>query len=282
MIALLIIILGVLVFFTLYEQTYGSWLTFTDRLMTKDMFPSMVSDSSGTLPWSLFVMLASPVLMVVALRASDRGNRGLALGMIALLAAGMALACFRDVVLVPQTAGSLTFLGSFFVVLLSPLFAWLWPWLEQRRWNPSKPAKSAIGLLFAALAFLPLIAAAHTVGVGAMASVWWLVLAYLLLEIGEMCLSPIGLSAVTQLSVARVVGLMMGGFWLATAYSEVLAAQFGKLASLDIPESGAIDVLEAAGKYGDLFRLLLWIGLGSALVFLLLAPLLRRMMHGVK
>ena len=111
---------------------------------------------------------------------------------------------------------------------------------------------------------------------------WWLVLAYLILEIGEMCLSPIGLSAVTQLSVARVVGLMMGGFWLATAYSEMLAAQFGKLASVDIPEGGAIDMAVAAARYGDLFQLLLWIGLGSALLFLLLAPLLRRMMHGVK
>src|SRR3546814_694605 len=150
-----------------------------------------------------------------------------------------AVACFRDVVLVPQTAGSLTFLGSFFIVLLSPLFAWLWPWLERRGRNPSKPVKSAIGLLLAALAFLPLMAAAHVAGTGAMASVWWLVLAYFVLELGEMCLSPIGLSAVTQLSVARVVGLMMGGFWLATAYSEMLAAQFGALASLDIPESGA-------------------------------------------
>jgi len=282
MIALLVMILGVLVFFTLYEQTYGSWLTFTDRLMTKDVFPTLVSDSSDTLPWSLFMMMASPVLMVIALRASDRGNRSFALGMIALLAIGMAIACFRDVVLVPQTAGSLTFLGSFFVVLLSPLFAWLWPWLERRGWNPSKPMKSAIGLLFAGLSFLPLIAAAQTVGDGALASVWWLVLAYLLLEVGEMCLSPIGLSAVTQLSVARVVGLMMGGFWLATAYSEVLAAQFGKLASLEIPEGGAIDLLEAAGKYAELFKLMLWIGLGSALLFLLLAPSLRRWMHGVK
>lgn len=282
MIALLVTILGVLVFFTLYEQTYGSWLTFTDRLMTKDMFPSLVSDASGTLPWSLFVMAASVPLMVLALRASDRGNRTMAGSMIALLVAGMGVACFRDVVLVPQTAGSLTFLGSFFIVILSPLFAWLWPWLEARGRNPGKPVKSAIGLLFAALSFLPLIAAAKVAGGGAMASVWWLVLAYCILEIGEMCLSPIGLSAVTQLSVARVVGLMMGGFWLATAYSEMLAAQFGKLASLDIPEGGAIDMAQAAGKYADLFQLLLWIGLGSALLFLLLAPLLRRMMHGVK
>ncbi|WP_256645217.1 peptide MFS transporter [Thermomonas paludicola] len=282
MIALLVTIIGVLVFFTLYEQTYGSWLTFTDRLMTKDMFPSMVSDSSGTLPWSLYVMAASVPLMVLALRASDRGHGARAGWLVTLLVAAMGVACFRDVVLVPQTAGSLTFLGSFFIVALSPLFAWLWPWLEARGRNPGKPMKSAIGLLFAALSFLPLMAAAHTAAGGAMASVWWLVLAYLVLEVGEMCLSPIGLSAVTQLSVAKVVGLMMGGFWLATAYSEVLAAQFGKLASLDIPEGGTIDMAQAAMKYGDLFQLLLWIGLGSALLFLLLAPLLRRMMHGVK
>jgi POT family proton-dependent oligopeptide transporter len=282
MIALLVMLVGVLVFFTLYEQTYGSWLTFTDRLMGKDMFPSLVADASGTLPWSLYMMCASVPMMVLALRASDRGNRAMAGGLVVLLALGMAVACFRDVVLVPQTAGSLTFLGSFFIVLLSPLFAWLWPWLEARGRNPGKPLKSAIGLLFAALSFLPLIAAAKIAGTGAMASVWWLVLAYLILEIGEMCLSPIGLSAVTQLSVARVVGLMMGGFWLATAYSEVLAAQLGKLASVDIPEGGVIDMAAAAAKYGSLFQMLLWIGLGSALLFLLLAPLLKRMMHGVK
>ncbi|MFC7301287.1 peptide MFS transporter [Cognatiluteimonas weifangensis] len=282
MLALVAMILGVLVFFTLYEQTYGSWLTFTDRLLTKDLFPSLVSDAGGTLPWSLYLMVASVPLMALALRASDRGARALSGWLVALMAAGMAVACFRDVVLVPQTAGSLTFLGSFFIVLLSPLFAWLWPWLERRGRNPGKPLKSALGLLFAALSFLPLMAAADTAAGGALASVWWLVLAYFILEIGEMCLSPIGLSAVTQLSVARVVGLMMGGFWLATAYSELLAAQFGKLASLEIREGEAIDLATAAAKYGELFQWLLWIGLGAALVFLLLAPLLRRWMHGVK
>ncbi len=282
MLSLVLMIVGVLVFFTLYEQTYGSWLTFTDRLMTKDMFPSLVSDASGTLPWSLYMMAATPVLMVAALRASDRGAHGAARTLVGIMSLAMAVACFRDVVLVPQTAGSLTFLGSFFIVVLSPLFAWLWPWLDRRGWNPSKPMKSAIGLAFAALSFLPLLAAAKVAGTGAMASVWWLVLAYLILEIGEMCLSPIGLSAVTQLSVARVVGLMMGGFWLATAYSELLAAQFGKLASLDIPEGGAIDMASAAAKYGHLFGLMAWIGLGAALVFLVLAPVLRRWMHGVR
>jgi len=255
MIALLVLILGVLVFFTLYEQTYGSWLMFTDRLMTKDMFPSLVSDASGTLPWSIWLMAASPVLIVMALRASDAGRAGVARTLVAIWVAAMATACFRDVVLVPQTAGSLTFLGSFFILVLTPLFAWLWPWLDRRGWNPPKPLKSAIGLLFAGLAFLPMIAAANAAGNGAMASVWWLVLAYFIFEIGEMCLSPIGLSAVTQLSVARVVGLMMGGFWLATAYSEVLAAQLGKLASVDIPEGGVIDMAAERARLAGRHRI---------------------------
>lgn len=107
-------------------------------------------------------------------------------------------------------------------------------------------------------------------------------LAYFLLELGEMCLSPIGLSAVTQLSVARVVGLMMGAFWLATAYSEVLAAQFGKLTSMDVLEGEAFDMAVAAARYGDLFLLMLWIGVGSGIAYFVMAPLVRRWMHGVR
>lgn len=282
MVSLVFMILGVLIFFTLYEQTYGSWITFTDRLLTKDLFPSLSGVSTSKLPWSLFLLGASPFLMIVALKASDSGNAGLARTMVALLALGLGVACFHDVVLVPQTAGSLTFLGAFFIVVLSPIFAWLWPWLEKRGLNPSKPAKMAIGLIVAGLAFVPLMLAAQAAAGGAMASVWWLVLAYFVLEIGEMCLSPIGLSAVTQLSVARVVGLMMGGFWLATAYSEVLAAQFGKLASLDLPEGAAVDFVTASAKYGELFQLLMWIGIGSGVLYFVLTPLLRKWMHGVK
>lgn len=282
MLSLVLMIVGVLIFFTLYEQTYGSWITFTDRLLTKDLFPSLSGVSTSTLPWSLFLLGASPFLMIVALKASDSGNAGLARTMIVLLVLGLGVACFHDVVLVPQTAGSLTFLGAFFIVVLSPIFAWLWPWLERRGLNPSKPAKIAIGLIVAGLAFVPLMLAAQSTAGGAMASVWWLVLAYFVLEVGEMCLSPIGLSAVTQLSVARVVGLMMGGFWLATAYSEVLAAQFGKLASLDLPDGAAVDFVTASAKYGELFQLMMWIGVGSGVLYFLLSPLLRKWMHGVK
>ena len=195
----------------------------------------------------------------------------------------MLVCLVRDCVVLPQTAGSLTYLGAFFLVVLAPVFAALWAWLGRRGRDPSKPFKSALGLMFAGLSFIPLAWAAQQVGAtGQMASVWWLVLAYLILEIGEMCLAPVGLSAVTQLSMPRVVSLMMGTWFLATAFSETLAAQFGKLAAIEIPEGEAMNVAEAAGKYADLFWLLTWVGLGCAVVAFLLAPLLKRMMHGVR
>jgi len=221
MLSLVGLILFALVFYTLYEQTYGSWVAFSDRLMTKNL-----------------------------------------LGF-------------------EMTAGALTFLGSFFIVALSPLFAWLWPWLERRGRNPGTAMKTVLGLLFGGLAYLPLVVAAGVAAGGTAASVWWLVLAYFILEIGEVCLYPIGISAVTQLSVARVVSLMMGVWFLGTAYSEILAhSVFGKLSSLE-PGTTA-SVAESAGKYGDLFLLMFWIGLGTTVLALACAPLLRRGMHGVR
>jgi POT family proton-dependent oligopeptide transporter len=280
MLSLVVLIVGVLMFYALYEQTYGSWITYTDRLSTKDFFGATGTHSG--LPWAVYSLVLSPPLMIAALRASDRGNTGLAVAIVGLLAAGVLIAIGHDVVLVPQTAGSLTFLGAFFLVVLAPLFSWLWPFLDRRGLNPSKPAKMALALIASGLSFWPLAVGAGLAADGQLVSVWWLVLAYLILEIGEICLLPIGMSAVTQLSVARVVGLMMGAFWLATAYAEVLAAQFSKLASLDIPEGASVDFAEASAKYGDLFGQMIWIGVGTGVVALLLVPFIRRGMHGVK
>ena len=289
-----------LAFFTLYEQTFGSWVTFTDRLLTKDVMPGLVhavpalawdggwaanlAQFARYAPWSIISVLLAPGAFVVAAALSDRNAASRAPQRLFVFAAAVLLLfLLRDCVVLPQTAGSLTYLGSMFVVLLAPLFTALWGWLDRRGLEPSKPVKSALGLVFAGLAFLPLIAAARGAGAsGELASVWWLVLAYLVLEFGEMCLSPVGLSAVTQLSVPRVVSLMMGTWFLGTAFSETLAALFGKLAALEIPEGAALDFAEAGAKYGHLFWVLLWIGLACGAVAFALAPLLRRWMHEVR
>ncbi|WP_428310313.1 peptide MFS transporter [Hydrocarboniphaga sp.] len=280
MLSLVVLIFGVLIFYTLYEQTYGAWITFTDRLLTKNFF-GFTSTASG-LPWAFYSLAASPPLMIAALIASDRGRGEVGVALIVVLVVGLIVAITRDVVLVPQTAGSLTFLGAFFLVVLAPLFSWLWPALEKRGLNPSKPAKMGIGLLAAGLSFIPLNAGAHAAGGGELASVWWLVIAYFVLEIGEICLLPIGMAAVTQLSVAKVVGVMMGAFWLATAYAEVLAAQFSKLASIEIPEGTTIDFATASARYSELFGTMTWVGLGAGVLVLAITPLVRRGMHGLK
>jgi len=282
MISLVALILMVLVFFTLYEQTYGSWVAFTDRLLTKDMFGAVVATTEPVLPWTILPLAISPLAMLLALKLSGHGKQRLGEYLIGTVAVLMIVAFVRDMSFVQQTAGSLTFLGAFFIVALTPFFSWLWPWLDRRGMNPSKPAKSAIGLLLGGLAFLPMAYAAHLAGLNGIASVWWLVLAYAILEFGELSISPIGLSAVTQLSVPSVVSVMMGAWFLATAYSEVLAARFGAMTSIDVPEGETLDVAAAAASYGDLFMMMFWIGIIASAVAFALVPLVRKGMHGVK
>jgi proton-dependent oligopeptide transporter, POT family len=278
MMTVVFFIASCLLFFALYEQTYGSWLLFTDRMLTKDFFPSLVITTGKPWPWSIIPLALAPLTVGIAMRSQPR-TAALLVG--AISAAGFAL-FLRDSIVLPQTAESLEYLASWVLVLLSPIVSWLWIWLEQRGRNPSKAIKNAFGLACAGLAFLVLSFANATVTPDHLGSVWWLLLAYVVLEIGELCLSPIGLAAVTQLSVPGVVGLMMGAYWLATSFSEQAAALFGSFAALDIPEGAQIDIADAKLKYGALFDHMLWLGLAAALVALLFSPVIKRWMHGVK
>jgi len=279
MLAVAFFIAGALLFFSMYEQTYGSWLLFTEHMLTKDFFPSLVISEGKPWPWCIIPLVLAPPTVAIALRLRDRRMAGVLVGAISLL--GFAL-FMRDSVVLPQTAESLEYLASWVLVVLTPVFGWLWPWLERQGRNPSKPVKNAIGLAFTGLSFLVLSFANATVSEGHLGSVWWLLFAYVVLEMGELCLSPIGLAAVTQLSVPSVVGFMMGAYWLATSLSEQAAALFGSFAALDIPEGAKIDIADAKLKYGALFDHMLWLGLGAALVALLLSPLIKKWMHGVK
>ncbi len=282
MISLVALIMMALVFFILYEQTYGSWVAFTDRLLTKDLFSISNIATEPVLPWTIVPLVISPLAMLMALKLAGQNKLRLGEILIGVVAFMMVAAFIRDMSFVQQTAGSLTFLGAFFIVAFTPFFTWLWPFLDRRGMNPSKSTKSAIGLLFGGIAFLPMAYAAHLAGIDGVASVWWLVLAYGILELGELSISPIGLSAVKQLSVPRVVSVMMGAWFLATAYSEVLAAKFGELTAMDVAEGETLDVAVAAARYGDLFMMMFWIGIAAAVVAFMITPLVRKGMHGVK
>lgn len=188
----------------------------------------------------------------------------------------------REALGLTWTAGALTSLGAFFILVLAPAFAWLWPRLERAGYNPSKPVKAALGLFLAGASFLVLAWSARHPQANGLAGIGWFVLAYFVLEVGEMLLSPIGLSAVTQLSVPRVVGLMMGGWFLGLSYSEMLAAALSKLSAIAVPQDATLDVAAALAGYDRLFVFSAKIGFLGGLVALALVPLLKRWMHGVK
>jgi POT family proton-dependent oligopeptide transporter len=179
------------------------------------------------------------------------------------------------------TAAQFGSLNALFIFLFAPLFALLWTVLGSRGLEPSTPVKFSLGIAQAGLGFGALVLGASMPGESGLVAAWWMVLAYLLHTCGELCLSPVGLSAVTKLAVPSVVGVMMGAWFLATAYSEFVAAQLAKLAAIDTVDGAVVDVGEALASYTALFSDLLYVGLGVGAMLLLVSPLLKKMMHGI-
>ncbi|PIV33908.1 MAG: MFS transporter [Lysobacterales bacterium CG02_land_8_20_14_3_00_62_12] len=161
------------------------------------------------------------------------------------------------------------------IVLLAPVVAVGWGWLAARGSEPSIPRKFGLGLLFNAFAFLLLIFALRSlVGASGLIPFWPLVMVYVLQTVGELCLSPIGLSMVTKLAPLRYVGLAMGGWFLSTAIGNNLSGIFAGHVS---GESG-ITVASAISGFTFSFALLL----GAGLLLFFIAPLMNKLMHGVK
>ena len=187
----------------------------------------------------------------------------------------------RNILGVELTASQFGSLNALFIFLFAPLFAWLWTALAARGMEPSTPVKFALGIAQAGLGFGALVIGASMPGESGLVAAYWMVLAYLLHTTGELCLSPVGLSAVTKLAVPSVVGVMMGSWFLATAYSEFVAAQLAKLAAIDTVDGVAVDIGAALANYTALFNDLLWVGLVVGVLLLAISPLLKKMMHGI-
>ncbi|HEV8578810.1 MAG TPA: peptide MFS transporter [Thermoanaerobaculia bacterium] len=126
----------------------------------------------------------------------------------------------------PYPASWYQAINSFFIWTLAPGFAWLWIALGRRRREPTSPTKFAYGLFFVGVGFLVMVGAALSSGPqGGRVSPAWLLTVYLLHTFGELCLSPVGLSTMTKLAPARVVGQMMGIWFLATSVGNFIGGQ---------------------------------------------------------
>jgi len=179
------------------------------------------------------------------------------------------------------TAAQFGSLNAGFIMLLAIPFAALWTWLAKKNLEPSTPVKFGLGILQAGLGFGALVFGAQHPDSAGQVGMIWLVLAYLLHTTGELCLSPVGLSAVTKLSIGNVVGVSMGTWFLATALSETVATRLGKLATIDTTAGETADVGTALATYTQLFEFLMWFGIGTGLFMIIISPILRRWMHGV-
>jgi len=165
-------------------------------------------------------------------------------------------------------AGWFQFVQPIFVVALAPVFAWLWLALGRRNAEPSSPAKFTLGLLFGGLAFAILVPAARMTQDGSQVSVWWLTGTYLLQTLGELCLSPVGLSATTKLAPERAAGFMMGIWFLSISIGNWLAGRAASVySSMPLP---------------TLFGSVAAFTIGAAVLLALLIKPTVRMMSGVK
>ena len=165
--------------------------------------------------------------------------------------------------------------NSIAIIVLAPVIATVWLLLGRRNLNPSIPRKFGLGLLFNAAAFgLLMFALSSLVDMNHKIPFWTLFMVYVIQSVGELCLSPIGLSMVTKLAPSRSVGLGMGGWFLATGIGNNLSGIFASHVS---GESG-MSVASALSGYTFGF----WSLLGAGALLFLIAPLINKLMHGVK
>ncbi|MEL6842910.1 MAG: oligopeptide:H+ symporter, partial [Bacteroidota bacterium] len=180
-------------------------------------------------------------------------------------------------------ASQLSFLNPLFVILLAPAFSWLWIRLRKSGREPSTPMKFVLGLAQLALGFAAVVVGAKMFANDqSQVSLLFLVVMYFFHTTGELSLSPVGLSMITKLSPQRIVGFVMGAWFLSISLGNKLAGAIGQLTTGG--ESSDVELTAAQGLdiYSDTY--LTWgVGVvgGVALVLLLLVPTLRKWMGGI-
>jgi POT family proton-dependent oligopeptide transporter len=167
------------------------------------------------------------------------------------------------------------------ILLFGLAFTALWSYLGARGIEPSTPTKFAMGLVQLGLGFGAFWLGARYADQRGMAAPGWLILGYVLHTTGELCLSPVGLSMLCRLSPARLISTMMGGWFLASAFSQYLAAILSQFTRVDGAEAGGATVpapAETLPVYGGVFAQIAVMAIGSGVVCLMLVPLLKRWM----
>jgi POT family proton-dependent oligopeptide transporter len=179
------------------------------------------------------------------------------------------------------SAGQTQAFNPIFIVLLAPLFSMMWNALGRRGLEPGIPVKFAIALIGAGLGFLFLIWGTNFAGDDYKVAIWWLGGLYLIHSLAELAISPVGLSMITKLSIARIVGLMMGVWFLSISVAQYVAGVVAQVASVETVGGQVTNLQVSLNTYVGVFWKIGLTAIGIGVVLLVLSPLLKRWMHGV-
>jgi POT family proton-dependent oligopeptide transporter len=168
------------------------------------------------------------------------------------------------------------------IVIFAPLMSILWGALAKRNLEPSIPVKFAIALMGVGAGFLFLVWGTSFAGPDFKVAIWWLAGLYLIHSLAELCISPVGLSMITKLSIARVVGLMMGVWFLSISCAQYFAGLVAQVASVQTVGGEVTNLQVSLHTYVGVFSTIGWVALGIGVFLLVISPLIKKLMHGVQ
>ena len=186
----------------------------------------------------------------------------------------------RNVELSLMSAAQTNSLNPMFIIILAIPISWLWTFLSKRKMNPRTPYKFGMGLVFAGVSFYVLAMSGNAANESGLVPFFYLLLMYFLLSVGELFMSPVGLSKITDLSPKRIVSFMMGVWFLSSAFAFQVVGFIGKQLAIESTDAnvGGFDTL---GIYTAGFELIAQYSLGAGVLVLLASPLIKKLMGNV-
>ncbi len=255
-------------------------------IMGKIMFGTFIVAVPGILIWSFFKGSKAEFQMMIAAMVLITFNT---VFWTLFEQAGSSLTLFADrntdlsvFGLFNISAGQTQFFNAAFIVLLAPLFSVMWNSMARRGVEPTIPIKFGIALMGVGAGFLFLVWGAQFAGPDFKVGLWWLAGLYLIHSVAELCISPVGLSMITKLSIARIVGMMMGVWFLSIAVAQYVAGLVAQVASVETVGGQVTNLQVSLSTYVGVFTTIGYVSMGIGIVLLLLSWPLKYLMHGVK
>lgn len=294
MVAAMVLIVFNVVFWTLFEQAGSSLTLFAERNTQLEIgWTAGLFSMFRSAPFTYYLVSAALAggigwacwwFFGYGEDNATRRKMGLGFG-------GLGLAMFIGLLVIRSglteqpvyvmPAGQTQIFNALFIVAFAPIFSMLWSALAKRGLEPGIPVKFSIALMGVGAGFLLLVFGAQFVGDDFKVGMVWLAGLYLIHSIAELCISPVGLSMVTKLSIARIVGMMMGVWFLSISVAQYVAGMIAQEASVETVGGQVTNLKVSLDTYTAIFTSIGQVSIGVGVILLLISPLLKRWMHGV-